>query len=670
MSIFNWFNSLTIRNKIFMLVILGILGVAGISGFAKYSAVKKNNYMTVLQQSRTVEAVMLQIMMAEEKFINTLASEDLSGLEQYRRKLNEALTQIKSFDVGGGIADDAALVSKIETEHTQVFQMAAEALNSMSRSRSDLFAKIALINNSLKSIIEALEKEEAFLITQGETLPLDKDGLRKDVSDVLVLLSDKVLNVQELMLNAESSKFQETRRNIEKKLDLKKKNISLLLLGLKEFIRPWQASEPLLTEIARIENAIFDQWSKNKELQKPLQSTAAQIQEKSKRISESSKAIIEASNGSSDRISLAVSLCGILILSVLGTFISISINRSLGKSIAGLIDGAEQVASASGQVSTSSQHLAEGASRQRASLEDTLSSLEEVSAMVRQNAENASQANRLMAEARQVVGKANQSMLQLTESMGQISKANLETQKIIKTIDEIAFQTNLLALNAAVEAARAGEFGAGFAVVADEVRNLAMRAAEAAKNTADIIEGTVKTVKEGSALVVTTSQEFNSVATAVSKSGELIGEIAEASKEQAAGISQVNTAVSDLDKVVASNAASAEESAAAAEEMNSQAEQMKAHVNELEALAEGAKEKRKVKSWGSTDGSEGSTAPGIKTEHDCSGGIHPATFVSAEKEIRSDLRVEKGNGKHDQTSEIEPRPEELIPFDEAEISDF
>jgi methyl-accepting chemotaxis protein len=285
--------------------------------------------------------------------------------------------------------------------------------------------------------------------------------------------------------------------------------------------------------------------------------------------------------------SSVVTLVGVLAAIVLGILLTRSITRPINKAIDGMKDGSDQIASASSQVAAASQSLAEGSSEQAASIEETSSSMEEMSSMTKQNADHAGQANAMMKEANEVVRQANGSMKELTRSMDEIAKASDETSKIIKTIDEIAFQTNLLALNAAVEAARAGDAGSGFAVVAGEVRNLAMRAAEAAKNTAGMIEGTVKKVKEGSELVTRTNEAFSKVAVSAEKVGTLVAEIATASDEQAKGIDQVNKAVMEMEKVTQQNAANAEESASASEEMNAQAEHMKGYVEELVALVGG-----------------------------------------------------------------------------------
>ncbi|MBF0303257.1 MAG: methyl-accepting chemotaxis protein [Desulfamplus sp.] len=350
--------------------------------------------------------------------------------------------------------------------------------------------------------------------------------------------------------------------------------------------------------------------------------------------------------------SSTIMIIGLVVALVFGIFlafyITVSITRPIRRVIEGLTLGSQQVASASGQVSSASQSLAEGSSEQAASIEETSSSLEEMSSMTKQNSDNAAQADLLMKDANSVVAKANESMNQLTASMDDISKASDETSKIIKTIDEIAFQTNLLALNAAVEAARAGEAGAGFAVVAEEVRNLAMRSAEAAKNTANLIEGTVTKVRDGSALVKKTSEAFTQVAASSNKVGELVGEIAAASREQSTGIEQVNIAVSEMDKVIQQNAANAEESASASEEMNAQAETMNDFVNELVGLVEG--------NMASAGGHRTRSIASYKTKSKSVKALGHATLS------RSNAGKAKQLGAHPKKGEV--RADQVIPFDD------
>jgi len=284
---------------------------------------------------------------------------------------------------------------------------------------------------------------------------------------------------------------------------------------------------------------------------------------------------------------------GLIVLvgsTVLAFIVGGRIAGNLQKVIKDLNEGAHQVTAAAGQVASASQSLAEGSSEQAASIEETSSSLEEMSSMTRQNADNARTAAGLMAEAKKAVDRSADNAKAMDGAMSQIKSASDHTSKIIKTIDEIAFQTNLLALNAAVEAARAGEAGKGFAVVAEEVRNLAMRSAEAAKNTSGLIEDTLQRVSEGVQVVGGLKTALEEVTESSKKVHNLVNEIAAATTEQSQGIDQVNTAVNQMNSVTQQNAANAEESAAAAEELNAQSESMRTSVRVMMRLVEGHEE--------------------------------------------------------------------------------
>jgi methyl-accepting chemotaxis protein len=252
--------------------------------------------------------------------------------------------------------------------------------------------------------------------------------------------------------------------------------------------------------------------------------------------------------------------------------------ENLDKALQQVAIGADQVASASVQVSTSGQSLSQGASEQASSLEEISSSLQEMSSMTKQNTLHAREANGVSTEARDSAEKGVESMNRLSSAINRIKTSSDATAKIVKTIDEIAFQTNLLALNAAVEAARAGDAGKGFAVVAEEVRNLAMRSAEAAKNTANLIEEAVRNSENGVSINAEVLRNFREITDKINKVSQVVAEIAAASEQQDLGINQVNKAVDQMNMLTQQNAASAEESASAAQEMSSQSEEMRSMV--------------------------------------------------------------------------------------------
>jgi methyl-accepting chemotaxis protein len=334
---------------------------------------------------------------------------------------------------------------------------------------------------------------------------------------------------------------------------------------------------------------------------------------------------------------------GVFLALLLGIGLSVSVTRPIQQAIAELRSSAGQVDAGAGQVAEASTGLSEGTSQQAASLEETSSSLEEMAAMTRGNAENAGRANHLMNETIRVVERAGAAMERLKSAMTDINAASEETSRVVKTIEEIAFQTNLLALNAAVEAARAGESGAGFAVVAGEVRNLAQRATGAVNSTSQLIEGTVDRIREGVGAAEEAFGAFGAVEDSARKAGDLVSEITTASQEQTAGIDEVNRAAVDMQQVTQANAAHAEESASASEELRAQAAGLRTLVAGLSALIQGG------------DGHRGASA-----ERESAG----------RKEPEAAFPVASGAPRRAGRNAREVSSDQLLPLDEADLSDF
>jgi methyl-accepting chemotaxis protein len=289
--------------------------------------------------------------------------------------------------------------------------------------------------------------------------------------------------------------------------------------------------------------------------------------------------------GESARLWASVILAFSILSGGLLTYFTIrGINKVMTQAVTELSEGVAQVSSASGQIAGSAQSLAQGASEQAASLEETSASSEQMSSMTRQNAANSQQAATLMNAVSQRVAEANATLAEMTISMQEIGTSSGKISKIIKVIDEIAFQTNILALNAAVEAARAGESGMGFAVVADEVRNLAQRSAQAARDTAILIEDSILKSEEGSKKLGEVASSIQAITQGAGKVKTLVDEVEASSKEQAQGIEQISKAVAQIDEVTQRTAANAEESASASEELSAQSEALMAVVEQLQML--------------------------------------------------------------------------------------
>ncbi|TVR15150.1 MAG: methyl-accepting chemotaxis protein [Planctomycetota bacterium] len=344
-----------------------------------------------------------------------------------------------------------------------------------------------------------------------------------------------------------------------------------------------------------------------------------------------------------------VMIIGLIIAVIIGVILAWVITKAisgpLAMVVASLRSGSDQVASASGQVSSSSQQMASGASEQAASLEETSASLEEMAAAIRQNADNSASADSKAKEITAAASSSQEAMGRMIQAMGDIKNSADETARIVKTIDEIAFQTNLLALNAAVEAARAGEAGKGFAVVAEEVRSLAQRSAEAAKNTAQLIEGSQVNTDNGVKVSGEVSEVLERIVSGIQDVTTLIGEVSNASGEQSRGIDQINQAMSQMDQVTQSNAANAEESASASEELQAQAGELQGMVQQLNQLMRGA--------------GAGSMEQQHIAQHSAPAPAHKAPRLSPPQ----------GQRNNQQPAQSKKRSQEAIPFDD-DFKDF
>ena len=293
----------------------------------------------------------------------------------------------------------------------------------------------------------------------------------------------------------------------------------------------------------------------------------------------------EISNDAMSRLIRIILILGTIGVAVMAIALLFFVVRPMSKTLTGVIDAvqkrAEDLLNESNQLSSASQTMAEGTSQQASSLEQISASLEETTSMIRQTADNTKEANARASEAGSVAHDGGEKVGNMKDAIAKIQSSSDDIVKILKTIDEIAFQTNLLALNAAVEAARAGEVGKGFAVVADEVRNLALRSADASRDTAVLIEESRNNAENGVQVSAEVSETLENIIDSNKKVSHLIDEISSASSEQAQGIDQVNEGVSSMDKVAQRNAALAEEALASANQLSDHADDLNAIVDQL-----------------------------------------------------------------------------------------
>jgi methyl-accepting chemotaxis protein len=611
------------------------------SSFLRYRQIARNTNLT-----GRIQANMLTVRMNAKTFLISSDMDQVKQLEENIGKTDEFVKQAKERIKN---EERAKRIAKIEQDVDEY---------------RDVFSKVTMLvqqrNQFLNEVLNVegpkIEKDLTEIMTSAER---DKDVIASFRSGMAVR---NLLLARLYVMKFLDSNKPEDKNRVDQELGELEKTFALLDQELQN-----QGRRKLFNEARDKENVYKETFAKlaaaienrNNFVQGTLDRIGPQIADlteetKLEYMAEQDdlgpKAV--AANNRSMILTIIIGVAALIIGALLAFFITRGITSALQNIINQLRSGAEQVSSASEQLASSSQSMSEGASEQASSLEEVSSSLEEMSSMTKQNAENSKQSKLMADDTRTSAQQGKDAMERMNSAIISIKTSADETAKIIKTIDEIAMQTNLLALNAAVEAARAGDAGRGFAVVAEEVRNLAQRSADAAKNTANLIEGSQKNAENG----VTVSQEVNTtlgdIVNKVDKVSQLISEVSAASSEQSQGIDQVNTAVAQMDKVTQSNAANAEESASASEELSSQAQQLNAMVIELVSVVEGKK-------------MNGSTT--MQSTHQSKGASHIAhSFIHKNHTPLSSLdrRTTKQVAGSAFTHAKEIQPHEMIPFDD------
>jgi methyl-accepting chemotaxis protein len=522
--------------------------------------------------------------------------------DQRNRDKEASLSMIATLKLGlnnEAILERQPNVLKLLSDAEKLYEEYSVLVDAMPALKEGLNDARVKASASVENLIKVIDKYQKY-VTGKVKKQLSSNAVMDSVSDFeesenaywMEALSFQYYNaVVEGFFKQDMAKFEEAAGHVNNIINIANNALNNPLIKEKDQLTGIvEASRACLDALADL-NRLTPQLVQNKDRRVALRNDAINavqvlndtVTEINNNFSDSTLALVN----KSWMVMVGGSLIGLVISILMSLVITRSILGPLNIIVVALSEGAMQVDTASAELNSASNSLAEGATENAASLEQTSASLEQLTSMTKRNADNASEANSLVVETNDAVNRSSTAMQKVSEAMEHIAVSGNEIGKIIKTIDEIAFQTNLLALNAAVEAARAGEAGAGFAVVADEVRNLAIRSAEAAKNTAGLIEDTTSNINVGSSLVKAASEMFTTVATDVNKTAQLIAEVAEASKEQTQGINQISKAMMQMDKVTQTNAASSEETASSATNLKNQAEVLSENIMALERLCKG-----------------------------------------------------------------------------------
>ncbi len=595
--------SLTIGRRIalgftLVFVLLGI--VSAIAWFALGASGRKlTQYASSAEETNAaalLESSMLELKLHVNEFLATSSAENVQAYKQVKDKLSQDMVQSGSQVTDPGRQQELGQAEKLLSEYDAAFQLVVGNAGKLDLVVKDqLTPQGGAITTGLQKVLTDArnngDMNGAFLISSGQKAYFEGSSM---VNSFLLTSRDDYATGAREGIKAVSTAIEKLKKDqaelVAMDSSLKDEAKDKLLVSL---LGSAKAYDEALQAIISLKH------ERNDLIEKQLNQIAPKFTAALGRVRVSvtsfqgelaQRTITEQSRNEALVLS---STLGCAILGLVAAWLIIrSITRPIAKIADLLVTESSNTHGAASTVAEVSQSMADGASRQAAALEESSASLHEMASMTQRNTESAQSAKSLAAEARNTADAGAHDMAAMKSAMSAIQVSSMEISKIIKTIDEIAFQTNILALNAAVEAARAGEAGAGFAVVAEEVRNLAQRSAKAARETATKIEDASAKSEQGVAISGQVAASLDGIVDRIRQLDEMVGGIAQASKEQSEGITQLNQAVAGMDQITQSNAALAEQSASAAQEMQTQAAQVRSAVGDLMHMVNGGASKR------------------------------------------------------------------------------
>jgi len=639
--------SLGFSSILIIAVILGLIAILNMTRSGSDARKLDNEYVPTVSLASNLVASANQIMINARSFA---LSEADSYYDIYKKESENFDKTLSEFEILSDktknipeLKEQVSKLRKAKNEYALMIEETKKYNDSLKETRAHMaeFAK------------QISDNSNAYL--QSENMKIRQE-MTKERLDKMQAMNKMINLVNDSRLVVSKSQVERDMAS----LDLATKNFVTISEELNK-LKSQTSDATSLQQLNKIEemateykNHILefkDTWSKRTEFEKVRTVKANEMLAALEEINtlglENTKVIAKSTNVSLTA-STIIMVIGLIVAVILGIGLSIIIITSITKSINRIVNslktGAEQVFQASEQLSFASQSLAEGSSEQAAAIEETSSTLDETSSMVQQNTENTKQASVLSNSAKESADKGNKEMEEMMKAMREIKASSSEISKIIKVIDDIAFQTNILALNAAVEAAGAGEAGMGFAVVAEEVRNLAQRSAQAAKDTADMIETSISRADRGAEIAEKVAHSLDEIRNQSKKVNEIMNEITTASQEQAQGIFQINKAVNQMEQVTQSIASGAEESASSSEELSAQAESLMEIVTNLIVLVEGQK---------------AANASNMKM----------SSHKIEDRHEKAHVRATKSHSKMNKSSSKEFSPENIIPLNE-DSTDF